>query len=246
MKGLTMRNFIFVLAAVCLLSSPAMAQAQFDASGRRVEPAEQAPMTLEQILPDINKSSVINGGQYVTSRKILERRVRDSEDKLAGEVRDVYIGSGGTLSALSVVFNRLRLNGTAELDLKADGVSGTEEDYKIALPASDIKTVFPQLMERTKTAPQPSAFSISKLLGADVVSTGGDEIGKLKEVLFDAKGEHADLAYLGVNFGPFKNKPVVVPFGVIDLQEKHSKPVLVMSSEDIETVFKFMSDKTKN
>ena len=65
----------------------------------------------------------------------------------------------------------------------------------------------------------------------------------MKEILFDENGEHADLAYLVVNYGPLKNKPVIVPFGIVDIQTKRNKPVLVISNDDLAIVFKFLTQK---
>jgi hypothetical protein len=241
-----MKYSMFVLATMCLLSSPVMAQSQFDASGRRVEAEDQEPMTLEQMLPEINKSSVINGGKYVTSRAMMKRQLRDSGSKVVGEVKDIYVGSGGSVASVVGTFTRLHLKGPVALDLQADGMTGVEDGYKMGFSGEEIKSLFPDLVTRTKeSSPTKNGVSVVKLVGADVMSIGGEQVGTLKEVLFDAVGEHVNLAYLIVNYGPFKNKPVVVPFGISELQTTRGKPSLVIAEEDLETVFKYLTSKMK-
>lgn len=239
-----MRNMIYILAAVCLLATPAMAQSQFDANGRKIAPEEQEPMTLADILPTINQSAVLKSDKYVTARSILGWRVFDADAKAVGEVRDVQVSSGGAVSDVSITFNRLRLNGDVNLGVQSQELKGAEKGYQTAMKGDDLKAAHGELLARTKADAQaPKGVSVGKLIEADVVSEGGEEIGTLREVLFDATGTYADVAFMVVNFGPFKNKAVAVPFGIITIAENRGKPALMISNADLDVVFNFLSKK---
>ena len=235
-------RFFILLCAVCVFGMPALAQSQYDMHGRKIaEETPPVPLSLADVLLAVNKNSVLNGGGYVSSKNLLKRGVRDSAGKQIGEVRDVYVASGGTVPAVTAVFNRLRLNGTVALDVTADKVVGDKAGYVTGgLSAEQIQGGFPQLVERTKTAsPTQNGFSVSKLIGADVMSRGGEEVGKVKEILFDVKGERADLAFVTLSYGPVKNKSVVVPFSTFTLEDKRGRGQLVAPVTDIETILKF-------
>lgn len=227
---------------------PLAAQAQYDATGRKIaEDPTPTPISLPEVLPNINKSSLINGGKYAVSRTLLSRRVFDSNAKAVGEVKDVYVTTEGQLFAVQTSFAKSHLDGEVALEPLADGLKGTSKGYQLPLAAADIKTVFPDLIARTTENPLKAsgAMSSTKLAGLPLNSSGGQSVGRIKEIIFDANGERVDLVLLNVMYGKIRNKTVVVPFGMINFTVDGSRIDAVAADEDLKEVFRFIIQREK-
>ena len=65
--------------------------------------------------------------------------------------------------------------------------------------------------------------SVKDILGSTLVTSNGQRIGKLGDVLFDQNGSFVRSAYLKINFRTIRDKGVAVPYNILKFEVKNGK-----------------------
>ncbi len=165
-----------------------------------------------QTLNDYNKLQPLQNPQYERAEKILDRRILDSKNRVVGEVNDVIVGPNGSISALEVEFDRLRLNAPVYLNYRDMEIRTGGKSYILKFDQEQITSLYPEILAQVDTAAGAlDDLSVSKLKDSEILAHDGRKIGQVSEILFSADGDRVEAIYVGLTTGVLRGKSVAIP-----------------------------------
>ncbi len=204
-----------------------------------------APVKLSfaQKLEELNKGNPMNNPAFEASRKLLKRRIADSEGITVGEVRDVLIAQGGEVEMVIALFNRLHLSQEALLNVQDMQIKTLENRYQLGFNSKDIKIIFPEVPKELSDSDKSKFITVKDIKRKRLETTRGDKIGKIEDILFSEDGMQVKAAIVKVNYGPVRNKYVAVPFENIIFGKKRGHFKFYISSENALDIVKLASSE---
>jgi len=220
-------KYILTYVLVLVISSfPAQAQVS----------QEQKPQAQVSFLGDLavlNRVKPQQNPKYERARDILDRRVLDRRSRVIGEVRDVVVDRGGTVSSLLVVFNRLHLKQEVFLNYNDLSVKGGYDDYELALLREDVRDMYPQLLANIETAAgDDDLLSLRNVKGTWLYNAHGKKLGRITDVLFSSDGRRAEAIYAEIDYGSLRDVGVAIPFNAAMFREKRGRLQAVLGPQE--------------
>ncbi len=198
---------------------------------------------LEQ-LSTLNRVDPNQKPSYDSGNEILKRRIIDNKNKVVGEVRDVILTPNGSISLLSVEFNRLRLRSSVFLNYAQMNIRPVSNGYALAFDDDQIENIYPELLANIETAAGESSedFSVRSVVGSTVKSKDGRNIGKVDNVLFGSNGSRAEVLYVAMAYSILRGKKVALPYGSVKFSPKGQKTEVTVSDEQANAIIDFVKD----
>jgi sporulation protein YlmC with PRC-barrel domain len=224
------RLFTIIWMVVCLAALPAFAQEYaraFDTitEANRIQPLQN---------PGLTKSA-----------DVLDRRLLDRTNKVVGVVQDVVVQANGSIAALNVDFDRLRLGAPVFVNYNDMSIRPGSDSYIVGFADDEIETLYPTLLANVETAAGEGTdiFSVKQVLGTSVKAADGRDIGVVQDILFGAEGGNAEAIYINLKTGLIRGKAVAVPFTMADLSTAASEKKITIGNEQADALLKFASEK---
>jgi sporulation protein YlmC with PRC-barrel domain len=165
-----------------------------------------------QTVAEYNRIKPLQNPDYKQADDVLTRKLLDSKNRVIGEVQDIVITRNGSISSLKVEFDRLQLNAPVYLNYSALDIRPAGRGYIMRVRDGQIADLYPSLLAEVETAAgDENDLSVSRILGADIVSYDGRPIGIVEDVLFAADGGRAQTLYVTLTQGVLRGKGVAIP-----------------------------------
>ncbi len=178
--------------------------------------AENARMTKAlQRLEEINSYRPEQSSKHERSKDVLDNRVLDKTNRVVGEVNDVILTRNGSISSLNVNFNRMKLRTSSLYINYSDlGVRPVSNGYKMSYTDDQVAAIVPDILANIETASGKNAdtYSTRKIIGRNIYSKNGRKLGKVKDILFDAKGHRAEMLYIVMGYKSVRGEKMAIPF----------------------------------
>lgn len=187
------------------------------------------------------KLAKFNGGDAVLieTRDILKGRVADSEGKVIGEVKDVFVAQGGEVVGITAALGRLSLSGDVFLSTPDMSLEGSTKGYAIGLTGTEVKGIFGEIPKGAPDSQGGKILSAKIFSGKDVKTLKDKDFGEILEILFAEEGTRVEAALMKINYGPVKNAVVAVPMEAIRFSVERGRPSFSIKSEEAAEVLKF-------
>lgn len=222
-----------VLNVICVIFSlPASAASQSEVIQFKSE------------LRDMNRIKPLQNPRHELLGDVLDGNLIDSESKVIGEIEDTLIDEDGKISAVYVVFDRLRLGNGVFLNYENFGVASVSNGYKIGMHADDVEATYPELLANIETAAGAEGVTSARTItGRDVINTKGIKIGKISDILFDHSGEYVRGLHINVNYKTIRDEGVAVPFDSVQFTQKYGRPVAVIDKDFSDLIVRHVKGK---
>lgn len=175
-------------------------------------------------LEKINSYRPEQSNRHTRSRAVFSKRVLDDTNRVVGEVDDVILHRSGAINMLNIDFNRLRLDtGNLFIDFDDLGIRPVSNGYKMSRTDDDIREMVPDLLASMATASgsNSNGYSTKKLLGKKIYARDGRRLATIQDVLFDARGTHADMLFVSMNQKPVRGEKIAIPFSQVSFRGKN-------------------------
>ncbi len=196
---------------------------------------EEAELTFKEKLAKFNG----DGAVLIETRDILKGRVADSEGKVIGEVKDVFVSEGGNVEGITAALGRLSLSGDVFLSTQDMSLEGSSKGYAIGLTGTEVKGIFGEIPKGAPDSKGGKILSAKVFSGKDVVTKKGKDFSEILEILFSEEGTRVEAALMKISYGPVKNAVVAVPMEAIDFELQRGRPSFSIKSEEAAEVLKF-------
>ena len=198
-----------------------------------------------QILNSVNTPRPDQSGDYERTRDVISGKVTDTRNKVVGDVKDVILNENGSVKALYVDFNRLRMGNTAiYVDFRDFRTQPTSGGYKIGYTQDQLEEIFPSLLANMESAAGgENTHSARKLVGKDVRNESGRKIGKVNDVLFNSNGGRAELLYIAMIAGALRGKNVAIPFNRADYKATNRGVKITVSDDQAKAMVEYAESK---
>lgn len=199
-----MKNLLFVIALLSFalfLAAPAFAQNALNGEAQTVS--------------ELNRIKPLQNPQYQKAEDTLSRRILDRKNKVIGNLKDIIVGGNGGVNALNVEFDRLRLTTPVTVNYNNLKMKSSSNGYAVGFTDEEVAGFYPNLLAQVETAAGADAndnLSIRKIIGAEIYALDGRRIGAVENVLFDVRGERAQLLYVKLSANQLSSDGVAIPF----------------------------------
>jgi len=192
-----------------------------------------------ETLVTLNDRRPQQSAEYDTETEVLKNRVLDNRNKVVGEVRDVILTPNGTINALSVEFDRLRLGAPVFVNYRDMRARPVTNGYALGFDDGQIETLYPTMLSRIETASGEDAdvFSVKSVVNADVVAEDGRKLGKVRNVMFGSRGARA-LAY-----SLLRGKSISIPYSAAKFKNRGRKMQIMVSNEQANAMIDYASNE---
>lgn len=172
-------------------------------------------------LNTLNRISPMQNPEYEPADRVLGRKMLDSKNKVVGVVKDALLTTNGTVSALSIDFDRLRLGQEVYVNMREMNVQSARGSYQVSYNSKQIQDAYPQMLAGIESAagPDSDTVSLKKLIGAPVRNADGTRIGTVESVLFGAEGQWAEAIQVSMSSGQLRGRTIALPFGLVQYQQ---------------------------
>lgn len=174
-------------------------------------------------ISEANRYNPQRSQHHTSAEALMAERVMDSKNKVIGEVRDIILNQSGAIAMLNVDLNRMRVGaGPLYLNYRQMGLRPVSNGYKMNYSDAQIEEMVPALLAGIEAAAgADNRFSVRKLIGRPVQNADGIVLGRVEDVLFDARGDYAQLLYVSVNHQGVRNKTMAIPFDAAEYNGTH-------------------------
>jgi sporulation protein YlmC with PRC-barrel domain len=228
--------------AILVLALLVGATGQADA--KRYVLKEDEPLvfgSMVEALPQLNRLKPLQNPRMVKSDSVLGGTVSDSQNKIVGSVEDITVNADGSLAALEINFDRLRLQEPVYLSSAATKIIASSNGYKIGLVGADIAAQYPQLLAEIETASGDGSIpSVKSMIGASVMDENNAKIGEIADILMNEERTRIDALYVMVD--AVRDHGVAVPFAFIGFDESNGIIRARMSNDDRDAVLRYLND----
>lgn len=233
MTGFFKAGFL-TLAAIIMALSPAYAQ-DFGFNNAL------------QTINKVNSYRPEKSPKHQGAADILKDRILDSRNRVVGNVNDVILSRNGSIKLIDTDFDRLKL-GTDNLIISYDdfNVRPVSNGYKMSYTDDQIEEVFPELLANIATAAgegSETAFSLKKIVGAEVKSKDGRKLGTVQDVLFDSLGGRAELIFVGMDYKSARGEGVAIPFNVAKYDATYKAVSLTVPNDMADAMIEYAKEK---
>lgn len=213
-----MRFLLLAAAALTLFATPALA-------------SEASYSRTMQAISTLNKMPAMQNPSFRTEGDVLATRVLDSANKVIGEVEDVILSPSGSIEALRVDFDRLRLSDDVIINYRDMGVKPVSNGFAVGFEAAQMAAMYPRLLAGIETAAGSEAgnVSIKTLNGAALRTDNGRKIGEVQNVLFGSRGSQAKALFVTMMMGGVGAKQVAIPFNTGDIDASGHRTTITVS-----------------
>ena len=227
-------RFVLTFISALAVFTLAMPTAQAQDYGRMFEDVSE-----------LNVSNPTRDPRFDTLEEILKRRIQDKKNKVVGEVTGILVDDRGTIEAVRVNFNRLRLSNEIALDYNTTGIRGISNAYILELYEDDqIEELFPTLLANMQTAAgQEDVFDAQRIVGATVKSENGKVLGKVNTLLFDNSGDRVRALYVDMKAGNYRGANIAIPFSGIEYDLNNRYRDIVLSEQQAQAVTDYIESE---
>lgn len=198
----------------------------------------------QEIIMDMNRIAAAQNPKFEKTEKILGRRILDRKNKVVGIVNDVVLNENGNISFLDVEFDRMQLSRSVLINYGTLNIEPVTNGYAMTFDSKEIEKLYPSLLADIETAAgDDEAYSLKKLAGMEVWTTGGRRIGKIDDVLFGSNGQRAEALYVGLSINTMHNKAVAMPFGDADFSKAIKLRRVVIPDDMADAMIAFAQGK---
>lgn len=204
-----------------------------------------SPVQLQKEMNDENRIDPMQNPRYVSSAKIMKRHILDNASGVVGEVEDIIIDENGYVASLYVDFDRLRLSEPTYMAFKDLDAESVTSGYRLGMNKKEIEELYPSLLSSIETAAggdEAKKYSVKELIGSSVVTSDGDNIGNLEDMLFDQEGSYVRGAYLNINYKTVRNKAIAVPLSVVNFEQDNGKMRVMIEKKFADLIVKYAKD----
>lgn len=184
----------------------------------------QSSLIQQRTVSDMNRIKPLQNPRYETIEDFRERRILDSANKVAGEIKDAQINPEGEIMSLLVNFDRLRLGQDVYLNYKTLDIGSVSTGYRLGFRSDDIEDIFPQLLAEIETAGAGDTINLNSIAGRKVTTTKGKILGRVGNVLFNDQATQVVGLYINVTAGTLRNEGIAIPFTAARFVDKASGP----------------------
>lgn len=197
--------------------------------------AQDTRSSVLDTLAALNRIRPLQNPDFDKSEDILSRRILDRTSKTIGEIKDVTLNWSGSIDALNVDFDRLRLPAPLALNYREMIDKPLSNQYILKFADNQIEERFPELLAATETAAgeDSNTVNLHDLIGAPVKNKANKKtLGKVNDVLFAHNGEMASAVYVEMTTGLLRGSYVAIPFTMPQwTYEKNKTQVTAMLSK---------------
>lgn len=203
-----------IILMLCILSTPVLSKNK---------------ISLQRAIIEMNRIKPLQNPRYQTAEELLDRNILDSTKKVAGYVEDIIIDTNsGEISSIKASFDRLNINQSAYLNFESLDIRSFSKGYGIGYRSEIIEEIFPTLLADIETAGAGDRVSLSKVVGRKVVTNEGKMIGKVENVMFNAKATKAVGLFVKLSSGSMVDEEILIPFILASFVDRPSGPVAVI------------------
>lgn len=185
-----------------------------------------------QDLRAMNRLNPRQSPQFKTSEEVMKGHILDRTRKTVGEIHDVLLGASGAIDSLHVEFDRLQLLAEVYIDYDDMGIKPTSSGYITSFEDEEIESVFPELLAGIATASgSETIYSTTKLIGKQISSVDGRNLGKIEEILFDGQGGRASAMLVKMNYGRLTGTALAIPFGVASIDTSGAQTKITVEKQ---------------
>lgn len=200
-----------------------------------------------QTINKVNSYRPEKSPKHQGSQDILKDRILDSRNRVVGNVNDVILSRNGSIKLIDADFDRLKL-GTDQLIINYDDFSirPVSNGYKMSYTDDQIEEVFPELLANIATASgegSETAFSLKKIVGADVKAKDGRKLGKVQDVLFDSLGGRAELIFVAMDYKSARGEGAAIPFNVAKYDTDYKSVIATVPNDMADAMIQYAKDK---
>ena len=208
-----MRAYILIFAVFASLGLASLTHARAD--------HHDGSLGFQTEINKINRLKPLQNPRNETASTILDRHVLDSGSKVIGEVTDLVIDTKGSVRSVLVDFDRLRLSNPVFLNSETLNIESVSSGYRLSLDEDEVEGIYPSLMSSMEAASgdQVRQFSVTNLIGSEVVTSDGYKIGHLDDILFDRDGKYVRSTYIMINYKTIHDKGLAVPLSVLNFEQ---------------------------
>ncbi len=205
-----------------------------------------SPAQLQKEINDRNRIDPMQNPRYVSSDKVMKRHILDNASGVVGEVKDIIIDENGLVISLYVDFDRLRLAEPIYMNYKDLDAESVTSGYRLGMNKKEIEELYPSLLSSIETAAGEGEgvkkYSVRELIGSSVVTSDGDNIGNLEDILFDQEGSYVRGIYLNINYKTVRNKAIAVPLSVINFEPDNGRIHVMIKKKFADLIVKYAKD----
>lgn len=222
-------NILIFAFALCAIVQPAQAQ--------------EYNRALEMIT-QLNKIDPQQNPGLDSADEILKRRVLDQKNKVVGDVLDIVIKDNGSITAMQVDFNRLRLGPEVFLNYRDMNARPTTNGYSLGFNDEQLTTLYPTFLSNIEAAAgsEEEAYSVRKLLGTQVKAEDGRKIGLVEDVLFAANGGRVEAFLVSMQINNLRGRELAVPIDMAKIETSTFGRSLVVRDIQADAMIDYADD----
>lgn len=193
----------------------------------------------------LNRIKPLQNPEYQSSDKIVGRKILDNKNKVLGTVKDIVLTTNGSVSALYVDFDRLRLGSEVYLNYRTLNVEPIDNGYKLAYRDSQIEEMYPQFLADIESAAgeEDDTLSLNAVVGSPVRNAEGTRIGEVESVLFGSEGSWAEALYITMTSGTLRGQSVAVPFGLVEFKRAGKNMEVSLNKAQSDAIVDYLRDR---
>ncbi len=216
-------RIVGICLALAVFALPVVAQAQN---------YEAYQMVFDKVR-ELNRSKPLQNPSLESAEDIFNRKITDRKNKVVGEVNDVTVDAGGAIKTLNANLKKLQLGDSVYLGYEDFSISPRSNSYALGYDDARLKTLFPSMLANVEPAAGTEADGLStkNLIGAKIEARDGRNIGTVKTILFDNKGEQAKALYVTARYGLMGSRELAVPFDIGSIRHVGSSTEIVISND---------------
>ena len=232
-----MKRFVPLLCAAMVLG---MFSGMFFPAGAE-DSAFQAT-NIQDALPKLNRIKPLQNPKFAKADSALGRSVLDRSNRIVGRVDDVRVAPDGSVQALAVTFDRLRLDQSVDIRYGSTTLTPSSNGYKIGLSGDEVTSQYPELLSGIETASGDGSIpGVKGMIGLDVYnSDGSDQIGEITDVIMNEERTVLEAVYVTVNQGTVRDEGVAVPFTAFQFADENGISTARLDDADIEALMRFV------
>ncbi len=198
------------------------------------------PKQLQKTINDVNRMDPLQNPRYVSSAKIMKRHILDNSSGVVGEVNDIIIDNNGNVSSLFVDFDRLRMKEPTYMAYKDLDTEGVTSGYRLGIDKDQIPSILSSI--ETAAGEDEKRYSVNELIGSSIITSDGDTIGKLEDILFDQEGSYVRSLYFKINYRTVRNKGIAVPLSVVNFDQDNGQMRILIDQKFADLIIKYAKE----
>jgi sporulation protein YlmC with PRC-barrel domain len=161
-----------------------------------------------------------------------------------GEVKDITIKDNGSITAMQVNFNRLRLGPEVFVSYRDSNARPSTDGYMLGFSAEQISGLYPTFLSNIESASggEDDVYSVKKLLGTQVTRQDGRKLGVVNDVLFAANGGRVEALLISIQANNLRGREVAIPINMTSVENNNFGRSVVISDDQADALIDYADD----